>query len=139
MGAHSFRDLLSHVGHDVSVVTYGKDGVPPVNVAIECNSCGCVLVDYERPPEADFEVYSPKRDDIPHVYFRYWKNGQELIEQVEDEVMQAISGFVEGVAPGGKASTIVDLSGDQPVVIRAGAISLERLRAVVPSIEALTD
>lgn len=45
MAVSSFKDLLEHVGHDVECVTYGN---PPVSVALECLTCGCVLVDYER-------------------------------------------------------------------------------------------
>src|SRR5205085_2588655 len=34
--------LLGHVGHDVEVVTYGD---PPVNVTIQCETCGEVITD----------------------------------------------------------------------------------------------
>jgi len=56
-------------------------------------------------------------------------------DQVDADVMRQIAGWVDGVAPGGRPSTIVDLSGEFPDVIRPGAISLERLRAVVPEID----
>lgn len=36
MGAHSFEDLINHIGHDIVCVTYGD---PPINVAIECETC----------------------------------------------------------------------------------------------------
>lgn len=39
-----YGKLTEHVGHDVSCVEYG-DGV---NVAIECEDCNEVLVDYDR-------------------------------------------------------------------------------------------
>ena len=40
-------DLLTpHVGHDIECVTYGE---PPVNVTLECNTCGCVLVSHDSP------------------------------------------------------------------------------------------
>ena len=41
-----FAELLAHVGHEIEVAAYG--GAPPVNVAIECMTCGAVLVDYDR-------------------------------------------------------------------------------------------
>jgi hypothetical protein len=41
----NFSELAAHVGHEVEVATYGT---PPVNVAIECMTCGTVLVDYDR-------------------------------------------------------------------------------------------
>lgn len=44
MGVHGFDELKGHIGHDVVVVGYGQDEVK--NVAIECETCGCVLKDY---------------------------------------------------------------------------------------------
>lgn len=61
MGAHSFNDLRRHVGHKIVCVVYGKSFGPawvkgrgiPVNVAVECETCGEVLLDFDR--EADNE------------------------------------------------------------------------------------
>jgi L-threonylcarbamoyladenylate synthase len=39
-----------------------------------------------------------------------------------------------GRCPGGKESTIVDLTGETPVILREGAISREELKQVCPSI-----
>ena len=43
---YQFNDLASHVGHKLECVTYGTD--EPVNVAVECMDCGCVIVDYDK-------------------------------------------------------------------------------------------
>jgi len=53
-----------------------------------------------------------------------------------DEVMSALGGRVDllidgGVAPGGRASTIVDLSGEAPQVLREGPISVEEILAAL--------
>lgn len=50
MGVHDYYDLRSHVGHEIVVASYGLgiDGEPD-NVAIECETCMCVLVDYDHP------------------------------------------------------------------------------------------
>lgn len=56
-------------------------------------------------------------------------------EQIDEALLQRIGGVVEGVAPGGLASTIVDVTFDVPRILRHGAISLERLREVIPEIE----
>ena len=46
MGAHSFQDLIQHHGHKIVCVTYGK---PPYdNVAIECEDCSTVLLDFDN-------------------------------------------------------------------------------------------
>ena len=38
--------LKEHLGHDVELVYYGnKDN--PANISIECNDCGCVIIDAE--------------------------------------------------------------------------------------------
>lgn len=39
------RDLSPHVGHEIEIVAYA-DGA---NVAIECVTCGSVLIDFDRP------------------------------------------------------------------------------------------
>ena len=52
-------------------------------------------------------------------------------EQLEDSVAVYLDG---GTATGGQASTIVDITGDVPHVVRLGALSLEQLRAVVPGV-----
>lgn len=44
---NGFRDLLEHVGHDVVLVTYGPEN-NPANVALECQTCGCVLLDFDN-------------------------------------------------------------------------------------------
>lgn len=46
MGAHSYRDLITHVGHKIVVVTYG-DPDDPDNVAVECEDCCEVLLDFD--------------------------------------------------------------------------------------------
>ena len=46
MGAHTFEDLIRHINHEVVCVTYGD---PPINVAIECETCMEVLLDFDKP------------------------------------------------------------------------------------------
>jgi hypothetical protein len=43
MGCHSFNDLIKHFGHRVFVVHYSGQ-----NVAIECEDCHEVLLDFDR-------------------------------------------------------------------------------------------
>jgi len=51
MSATNFEELSWHVGHDVEVVTYQRGG-HVYNIAIECNDCGTVLVDFDNPKNA---------------------------------------------------------------------------------------
>ena len=46
-----YKDLLFHVGHTLNVVGYGPYGEDPVNVAIECEDCGEVLVEFDAPEQ----------------------------------------------------------------------------------------
>jgi hypothetical protein len=49
MTAIDFDDLVRHYGHDVNVVTYGRSsGKDADNVAVECETCGEVLFDYDK-------------------------------------------------------------------------------------------
>jgi L-threonylcarbamoyladenylate synthase len=43
--------------------------------------------------------------------------------------------IIEGDCPGGKESTVVDLSGETPVVLRESALSIAELRQVCPEIK----
>jgi len=43
MSATDFADLSRHIGHKVEVVTYAE-----VNVAIECEDCSEVLLDFDK-------------------------------------------------------------------------------------------
>ncbi|NOT26190.1 MAG: threonylcarbamoyl-AMP synthase [Acidobacteria bacterium] len=56
-----------------------------------------------------------------------------------EHVLQDLDGRIDMVVDGGATdvgveSTVVDLTTDPPVVLRAGAVSLESLRAVVPEV-----
>jgi hypothetical protein len=47
-----YDDLLRHVGHRVVVVSYGPGheyGGDVENVAVECETCGEVLLDFDHP------------------------------------------------------------------------------------------
>jgi L-threonylcarbamoyladenylate synthase len=55
----------------------------------------------------------------------------EVCAQLGDKVDMVIDG---GTVPGGQESTIVDVTGETPVVVREGAISREELRQVIDEI-----
>lgn len=55
MGVHNYQGLKSHVGHLVEVVAYG-DPAEPANVAVQCITCGCVLLDYDLPEDIGYQV-----------------------------------------------------------------------------------
>jgi len=54
----------------------------------------------------------------------------EARAQLGDKVDLIIDG---GQCPGGKESTIVDLTGETPVILREGAVSREELRQICPN------
>ena len=55
----------------------------------------------------------------------------EVQAQIGDKIDMIIDG---GRCPGGIESTVVDLSGERPIVRRQGAISIERLINILPDI-----
>jgi L-threonylcarbamoyladenylate synthase len=55
----------------------------------------------------------------------------EVYAQLGDKVDLIIDG---GRCPGGRESTIVDLSGETPVILREGAIAREELQKICPNI-----
>lgn len=46
---NGYQDLLSHVGHDIECVAYGDDPHDPHNVAVQCKTCGEILLDFDHP------------------------------------------------------------------------------------------
>lgn len=46
---NGYPDLLPHIGHKIACVGYGAGykSEPPDNVAIECETCGEVLIDFD--------------------------------------------------------------------------------------------
>ena len=48
MAAYTFEDLREHIGHNIECVCYGQEGQDPENIAVECNTCGCVLFDLNQ-------------------------------------------------------------------------------------------
>lgn len=57
MSATTYEELRHHLGHQVQVVGYSPLPGPfdPVNVAVECVTCGTVLLDADHP-----EVEQPR-------------------------------------------------------------------------------
>lgn len=41
-------DVLDHVGHKIKCVYYGESKKGAYNAAIECETCGCVILDIDR-------------------------------------------------------------------------------------------
>jgi tRNA A37 threonylcarbamoyladenosine synthetase subunit TsaC/SUA5/YrdC len=55
--------------------------------------------------------------------------------EAREQLGESVAVYLEdGPATGGVASSIVDVTGDVPKLLRAGAIDLDALRAVVPDV-----
>lgn len=61
MAAYTFEDLRSHIGHEIECVCYGD---PPVNVAVECVTCSCVLFDLHE--DEHYEKFEGDEDEDPN-------------------------------------------------------------------------
>lgn len=67
MGAHSFADLIEHVGHKLQCVYYGEGCKRTArNVAVECTTCNEVLTDFDRDEEKPYLLAwaNPKYKDL---------------------------------------------------------------------------
>lgn len=56
---------------------------------------------------------------------------EEVMAQIGDKIDMVIDG---GRSSGGIESTVIDLSGERPLIRRPGAVSLEKLRKILPDI-----
>lgn len=48
-----YDELRHHIGHRIVCVGYGNPEESPANVAIECETCGEVLIDFNNPEEEE--------------------------------------------------------------------------------------
>lgn len=49
MSVASYDELRAHIGHTIECVCYGRPGDDPHNVALECETCGEVLLSFDHP------------------------------------------------------------------------------------------
>jgi L-threonylcarbamoyladenylate synthase len=64
----------------------------------------------------------------------------QTCEEAEAQLGDSVSVYLDGGrCPGGVASTIVDVTGDRPRLLRLGALPLDRLRVVVPDLIGLPE
>jgi L-threonylcarbamoyladenylate synthase len=62
----------------------------------------------------------------------------QTCDEAEEQLGEAVEIYLDGgPVTGGLASTIVDVTGAWPRLLRAGAVSIERLREVVPDIDGI--
>lgn len=55
----------------------------------------------------------------------------EVIAQIGDQIDMVIDG---GKTPGGIESTVVDLSGERPIIRRQGAVNIDEIRKILPDV-----
>jgi L-threonylcarbamoyladenylate synthase len=66
---------------------------------------------------------------------RHGRPPAQTAAEAQDQLGEDVAVYLEdGPAPGGVASTIVDVSGERPRILRPGALSADALREVVPDI-----
>lgn len=57
------------------------------------------------------------------------------LEDVPDQISQAATVMIDvGRLPGGGVSTVIDLTGEHPVLLRPGTLSVESVRSVCPNL-----
>lgn len=82
MSAFDYDSLRRHIGHPIVCVCYGKEGQDPHNVAVECESCGEVLFDFNHP---DVEVVNV--DEESSAAGAATKESAEEVRKVVADVM----------------------------------------------------
>lgn len=95
---NTFDELLSHAGHETETVYYGTEH-QAVNVAIECITCGCVLVDLCPGDLLSKELADDVDKTIAHVWHirdviaRAKENDINLSEQQAIEILHRIDHY----------------------------------------------
>lgn len=65
-----FHDIMEHIDHDIKVVRYGTENLT-VNAAIECETCGCILVSDDNPNPPTREEIAADRKATEDKHKRY--------------------------------------------------------------------
>lgn len=63
----SFEALRVHIGHSIKCVTYGPSDAP-VNTALECETCGEVLLDFDANGEEEQPSDAEYRNEVRERY-----------------------------------------------------------------------
>jgi len=58
MSAQNYDELAEHYGHKIAIAIYGEG----MNVAIECENCSEVLLDYDKESEDGYEMSDVEAD-----------------------------------------------------------------------------
>jgi hypothetical protein len=58
MSAQNYDELAEHYGHKIEIAIYGEG----VNVAIECENCSEVLLDYDKESQDGYEMSDVEAD-----------------------------------------------------------------------------
>lgn len=53
MSAWNYTELRRHIGHHIVCVGYGNPEENPANVAVECEDCNEVILDYDDDTEKE--------------------------------------------------------------------------------------
>jgi hypothetical protein len=56
---NEFEELTWHIGHEVEIVSYGRNGTI-YNVSVECIDCGMVLMSFDNPKTVQSEESQPQ-------------------------------------------------------------------------------
>ena len=59
MSTSEFEELTWHIGHEVEIVSYGRNG-KIYNVSVECIDCGMVLMSFDNPETMQSEDSQPQ-------------------------------------------------------------------------------
>jgi len=104
-----YRDLLQHSGHAVKCIVYG-DEKNPDGVALECDTCGCVLVSYDHPGE-----YEPTDLRVAEVSILIGPVQEEVDELVHELVSMEASAINNGDTEGQARFLIEQLGMEEAV------------------------
>jgi len=83
-----YKDLLAHKGHKIECVTYGNAD----NVALECVTCGEVLLDFdpEQPAERYYAEASWCAEDVQTVFDVTTAEAEEFLTYNGNSIQEAM-------------------------------------------------
>ena len=80
-----YEKIKEHFGHEIVVAVYG-DLEDPVNAAVECETCGCVIVDEDRDVE-EFDYDAEELEQGEAWDDDGFDDGEDDVEEYDTELL----------------------------------------------------
>jgi len=103
MAVSSFEELRAHIGHEIVCVRYG-DEEDADNVAVECETCGEVLFDFDAPDTRLEQLWEQVRKKAKDPAFQV-----DVLDELVHDIASKIGSAHNNEGPESQVRFLVDV------------------------------